>query len=86
MSPEKSAVKNGRGVGMPLHRENLLRPIPSNKVRFTIGQQLFRAAIAPKTRGRNGGTVSPPFLRLPLVRAGKMAFDPVGARKRRYFW
>lgn len=35
-----------------------LFPRCSNKVRFTIGQQLFRAAIAPKTRGRNDASPS----------------------------
>lgn len=35
-----------------------LFPRCSNKVRFTIGQQLFPAAIAPKTRGRNDASPS----------------------------
>lgn len=42
-----------------------LFPRCSNKVRFTIGQQLFEAAIATKTRGRNDD--SPPVLPSPSI-------------------
>lgn len=64
-----------------------LFPRCSNKVRFTIGQQLFRAAIASKTRGRNDGTISSPrCISVPFFYTQQTWFSKPSLHGKRYFW
>ena len=61
-----------------------LFPRCSNKVRFTIGQQLFRAAIAPKTRGTKRPRAVPSRVpRLVLVARGWERWLSIPSRERK---